>query len=229
MRQPTASQPSEELLAACDAAGRPLDVGRPRGLAHREGLWHRSFHCWIVRAGPGAPELILQRRALVKDTHPGCWDVSAAGHFRPGEGVEGGLRELEEELGLTVSPDALVWLGRHREVLRYPDGLQDREYEDVYLLRCDQPLSAYAPDAAEVDGVAALPAATLVALARGVVRRARASGRVLGPGGWRDHTVVLTRATLVPRAGRYYERLARAAARLVRAEPPCVSATPHRR
>jgi isopentenyldiphosphate isomerase len=211
---------ADELLAVCDPGGRLMAAGRPRGAVHREGLWHRSFHCWVVRAGPRGAELVLQRRARLKETHPGAWDVSAAGHYRPGEGVAGGLRELQEELGLAVWPEALVWVERHREIIRYPDGLRDREYQDVYLLRCDQPLDAYTPDAAEVDGVAALPAATLVALARGALRRTRTRGRVLGGAGWRDEVVVLTRAGLVPRAGRYYERVARAAARLVRHPPP---------
>lgn len=215
MHQQVGLMSADELLAVCDARGQPLPAARPRGLVHRDGLWHRSFHCWIVRASPRGPELILQRRARTKDTHPGAWDVSAAGHYRPGEGVEGGLRELQEELGLAARPDALIWLQRHRELLRYPNGLRDREYQDVYLLRCDQLLAAYAPDLAEVDGIAALLAATLVALTRGVVRRARAPGWVLGRTGWREEAVVLTRATLVPRAGRYYERVARAATRLL--------------
>ena len=214
---------ADELLAVCDAGGRPLRSGQPRGAVHREGWWHRSFHCWVVRAGRRGPELVLQRRARTKDTHPGAWDVSAAGHYRPGEGLEGGLRELQEELGLTAPPQALIWLERHREILRYPDGLRDREYQDVYLLRCDQPLSAYTPDSGEVDGVAAFPPATLVAVARGMVRHARSRGRLFEGEGWRDEAVLLTRATLVPRAGRYYERVARAAMRLAHRPPPILA------
>jgi isopentenyldiphosphate isomerase len=211
--------PADELLAVCDERGEALAEGRPRALVHRDGLWHRSFHCWIARAGEQGPELVLQRRARTKDTHPGAWDVSAAGHYRPGEALEGGLRELQEELGLSVAAETLVWLERHREVLRYPDGLRDREYQDVYLVRCDYPLDVYAPDLEEVDGLAVLPAATLVALARGAVRRARARARVWTSEGWREEYAVLARASLVPRAGRYYERVARAALRLLAGAP----------
>jgi hypothetical protein len=158
---------ADELLAVCDAGGRPLRSGQPRGAVHREGWWHRSFHCWVVRAGRRGPELVLQRRARTKDTHP--------------------------------------------------------EYQDVYLLRCDQPLSAYTPDSGEVDGVAAFPPATLVAVARGMVRHARSRGRLFEGEGWRDEAVLLTRATLVPRAGRYYERVARAAMRLAHRPPPILA------
>jgi isopentenyldiphosphate isomerase len=182
---------------------------------HRGGLWHRSFHCWVVRAGLRGPELVLQRRALTKDTWPGAWDVSAAGHYRPGEGVEGGLREVEEELGVRLGATELLWLERHREVLRYASGLRDREYQDVYLVRRDEPLSVYAPDTDEVTGLVALPVGTVVALARGRVRRARAMGWVEREAGWGPAPVALTRGMLVTRAGSYYERVARAAARLV--------------
>src|SRR5438270_259052 len=96
-----------ELLAVCDARGRPSDGGGPRGAVHRDGTWHRSFHCWVVRAGRRGPDLVLQRRARDKETWPGAWDVSAAGHYRVGEGLEGGLREVAEELGLVVPTDAL--------------------------------------------------------------------------------------------------------------------------
>jgi isopentenyldiphosphate isomerase len=214
---------ADELLVLCDAHGRPLDSGvtcAPRAIVHRDGLWHRSFHCWVVRAGPRGPELLLQRRALTKDFWPGAWDVSAAGHYRAGEGLAGGLRELAEELGLTVPIAALVWLGRHKEVVRYAGDRREREYQDVYLVRCDRPLSAYAPDAREVTGLALVPPAALVALARGARRRVRTLGWVAGPQGWAAAPVVITRATLVPRAGRYYERVARAAWRLLHTGAP---------
>src|SRR5712692_760392 len=80
---------ASELLALCDALGRPSARSGPRGAVHRDGTWHRSFHCWVVRSGARGPELVLQRRAASKDTWPGAWDVSAAGHYRVGEGLEG--------------------------------------------------------------------------------------------------------------------------------------------
>jgi len=208
-----------ELLALCDARGRPSARGGPRGGVHRDGTWHRSFHCWVVRAGARGPELLLQRRAPTKDTWPGAWDVSAAGHYRPGEGLEGGLREVAEELGLVVPAAALVPLERHREVIRYASGLRDREYQDVYLVRCDRPLEAYVPDVGEVTGLMALPALAVATLARGSVRRLRATAWLTQEDSWALATVAVTRSMLVTRAGRYYERVARAAGRLLRTQP----------
>jgi len=205
-----------EMLALADPSGRPLEQGAARAAVHQHGVWHRSFHCWLVRAGFHGAELLLQRRALTKDTWPGAWDVSAAGHYRPGEGLEGGLREVAEELGLALRARDLVRLEQHREVCAYASGLRDREYQDVYLARCDRPLAAYCPDPAEVTGLVALPAAAVVAVARGALPSARADGLVLEPDGWAERRVRVSRATLVPRAGRYYERVARAAGALLR-------------
>ncbi len=56
-------------------------------------------------------EMLIQRRQLTKDRYPGCWDLSAGGFARSGEAsAEAAGRELREELGLDLSPDALCYL-----------------------------------------------------------------------------------------------------------------------
>ena len=102
--------------------------------AHRLGLWHRCFHCWICTpATENGPFLLAQRRAAEKDTWPGYLDVTAAGHLAAGEEPLDGLREVEEELGLRVHPDRLVSLGTRRVELEIPNGL-DRELHDVFIV-----------------------------------------------------------------------------------------------
>ena len=103
--------------------------------AHRDGLWHRCFHLWIVDPGDAAegPSLLVQRRAPGKETWPNKLDVTAAGHLMAGESGLDGLRELEEELGLLVRPDEVIPLGTRRNELAIPAGM-DREYQDVFLL-----------------------------------------------------------------------------------------------
>ena len=106
--------------------------------AHRLGLWHRCFHCWICTPATddGGPFLLAQRRAAEKDTWPGYLDVTAAGHLAAGEEPLDGLREVEEELGLRVDPDRLVPLGTRRVELEIPAGM-DRELHDVFLILDD--------------------------------------------------------------------------------------------
>ena len=122
-----------------------IDVLNPRGgktgwvawksEAHRRGLWHRCFHCWIVapKEPSGGPYLFVQRRAADKETWPDKLDVTAAGHLAAGEGVLDGLRELEEELGLRVEPEELIPLGTRRIEQEISAGC-DREFHEVFLL-----------------------------------------------------------------------------------------------
>ena len=104
--------------------------------AHRLGLWHRCFHCWIAssKTPSGGPYLFVQRRAAGKETWPDRLDVTVGGHLGAGEeALEGGLREIEEELGLQVAAGDLLSLGTRRAELEIPAGI-DREFQEVFLL-----------------------------------------------------------------------------------------------
>ena len=96
----------DELLDILDESGLPTGEVVPKSEAHRLGLWHRCFHCWICGSDPGGSYLLLQRRAATKDTWPGYLDVTAAGHLAAGEETLDGLREVEEELGLRIEREA---------------------------------------------------------------------------------------------------------------------------
>ncbi len=123
----------DELLDILDESGLPTGEVVPKSEAHRLGLWHRCFHCWICGSDPGGSYLLLQRRAATKDTWPGYLDVTAAGHLAAGEGTLDGLREVEEELGLRIEPERLVPLGTRRVEQEIPGGC-DRELHEVFLV-----------------------------------------------------------------------------------------------
>jgi isopentenyldiphosphate isomerase len=123
----------DELLDVLDESGRLTGEVLPKIEAHRLGLWHRCFHCWICGSDQGGSYLLLQRRAAAKDTWPNHLDVTAAGHLAAGEESLDGLREIEEELGLRVEPERLVPLGTRRVEQEIPGGC-DREFHDVFLL-----------------------------------------------------------------------------------------------
>ena len=75
---------------------------RSRGEVHRLGLLHRAVHILVFN---DRGDLFLQKRSQLKDSHPGKWDSSAAGHVEAGEGDEdSAVRELAEELGVIDSP-----------------------------------------------------------------------------------------------------------------------------
>ncbi len=188
----------DELLEVFDAHGRPTGHARSRADVHLAGDWHQAFHCWIVRRQ--GLEVVLQRRSLAKDTCPGLWDASAAGHWRFGETPDEAAREIGEELGLQISFGELVYRGRERAARRYSNGLIDREHHQVYVLESDLPLMDYRPDPREVMGVAAFPARGLLALVSDRQTRLPASEAVsVGIDGRLEQVeVVVERTDLVP-------------------------------
>jgi isopentenyldiphosphate isomerase len=81
--------------------------------------------------------VLLQRRALSKESWPGQWDVSVAGHVAAGESaLDAALREAAEELGLSIDARELTLLGtlRYQAVLHGGRYLEN-EFHEVFLLR----------------------------------------------------------------------------------------------
>ena len=81
---------------------------RSRRDIHRLGLLHRAVHIFIFNK---QKQLFLQLRSMSKDTHPGLWDSSAAGHVDDGEDYDDcAVREIAEELGIRLleTPEELV-------------------------------------------------------------------------------------------------------------------------
>ena len=103
-----------ELIDIVDENGLPTGECIERTIAHTTGVRHRTAHIWIVRKHEGCIQILLQKRAKCKDSFPGCYDISSAGHVLAGvDFVESGLRELQEELSITISEDELIDCGLH--------------------------------------------------------------------------------------------------------------------
>ena len=102
-----------ELFDILKEDGSKTGIVKERGVAHREGALHGTVHIWIVRKNKKSGyDVLLQKRSDNKDSYPGCYDISSAGHISMGDEVmESALRELEEELGLSVQPEQLELFG----------------------------------------------------------------------------------------------------------------------
>ncbi|GAA0359518.1 NUDIX hydrolase [Bacillus horti] len=121
---------------------------------HRQGLWHHTFHCWIVVQQEGKTYLLFQKRAAVKKDSPNLLDITAAGHILDNEEIEDGIREVEEEIGLSLSIEQMVSLGIIRWDLTKGKHI-DREFCYVYLYM-DQHFPKFTFQLEEVSGMYAL-------------------------------------------------------------------------
>ncbi len=142
-----------EQLDIYDDTGRHVGT-KERGAVHRDGDWHQVFHVLIVRPdGDPGPTVVLQRRAETKAAFPGLIDLSATGHLEAGERPRDGVREITEELGITVESADLVPLGVRRIIEASGEGKLNREMANLFLLADQRPLEDYRPDRREVSVV----------------------------------------------------------------------------
>lgn len=127
-----------ELFDERNPDGTKTGVVKERGVAHREGALHATVHTWIVRPNDlSGYDVLLQKRSETKDSNPGCYDISSAGHVDAGcDYPESALRELEEELGIKAEPGQLQEVGMRRcgfEGTFYGQPFKDDELSRIYL------------------------------------------------------------------------------------------------
>lgn len=146
-----------EYFDVCDEMGRPTGETVARDVAHRDGVRHRTAHVWIVWRVDGRWQVLLQKRSANKDSFPGKYDTSSAGHIPAGsEPLESAVRELFEELGVRAAPEALEYAGwfdiRYEKVF-HGSPFRDNEYCSVYVYRRPVAVEALTLQADEVERV----------------------------------------------------------------------------
>ena len=127
-----------EILDIVDENGMPTGKTEERKAVHRQGLYHRTSHLWVLRRRGGQLQLLLQKRSEDKDSFPGCYDISSAGHIPAGHDfIPSALRELREELGLAAGPEELIYLGTRRitdDQFFHGAPFHDRQISRVYAV-----------------------------------------------------------------------------------------------
>ena len=121
-----------EFFDVVDDLGNPTGVTVDRERALAEGIPHRTAHVWIVRRKNDKVQILLQKRCENKDSFPGCYDISSAGHIPAGVGyIDSAIRELKEELGVDIRPEALVYCGVKNIV--FDSVFHDKEFHDKQI------------------------------------------------------------------------------------------------
>ena len=140
-----------------DENGKPTGETVERKTAHSEGIRHRTAHVWIVRKSDEGAEVLLQKRAMNKDSFPGRYDTSSAGHIQAGdEPEESAIRELHEELGIKASVDDLQFVDTF--VIQYEKEFYGKMFKDseiafVYVYTKPVNIDELTLQKEELDGV----------------------------------------------------------------------------
>ncbi|MDD3229818.1 MAG: NUDIX domain-containing protein [Oscillospiraceae bacterium] len=127
-----------EYLDIVDENGNPTGETVARSIAHTQGIRHRTAHVWIFRKRNDKLEVLLQKRSQEKDSYPGCYDISSAGHIPAGvDYIPSALRELQEELGISAQAEELIYCGQRRfsyENVFHGKPFVDNQVSNVYAL-----------------------------------------------------------------------------------------------
>jgi len=145
-----------------------------RGHVHMGGLWHKTFHCWLLSKEAGG-SILFQLRSMEKKCCPNLLDISAAGHLVDDEDVADGIREVSEELGIDIHFEDLYSLGYRVEVVD-AESEKNREYQAVYIGEVDTSLENFTPMISEVSGLVWLRVEDALALFDGKLNVASVNG-----------------------------------------------------
>lgn len=145
----------DELIDILDSEGNFTGKTKLKSYAHSMGLFHATAHIWLYTSGGN---VLLQQRGKDKNTHPLLWDVSVAGHVAAGETIEfSALREVEEEIGLTISENSLEKIGVFKSVQKHRDDLVDCEFHHTFLCELKVPIEHLHKQESEVEALKLIP------------------------------------------------------------------------
>ena len=141
-----------------DLDGNITGETKERSLVHRDGDIHGTSHVWIIRKNTDEDfDILLQKRSSDKDSFPGCYDISSAGHIPAGQDyLESAIRDLKEELGVVAAADELHYIGRHDALLEtefYGKPWRNYELSAVYVLYRDMNPEEFILQTSEVESV----------------------------------------------------------------------------
>lgn len=150
---PNTTDKQNELLWRVDKDDNEIgSVTRAECHNSQHPVWHRTTHAYLFDTDGN---LMLTRRSEKKDTAPGLWTVSAAGHVPYGQTyLQTITREIEEELGLQIEVEHLdtfpVDYGFEQEVVGVFAGIIEKRditknHEEVSEIRL-VPLEQFSQD-----------------------------------------------------------------------------------
>ncbi len=141
-----------ELIDILDEQENVIRV-ESRENAHKQGLLHIGIH--VVVYNP-QKEILTQKRAEIKDSHSGLWDIILGGHVSSGETPEiTAPKEVGEEYGIKTDFKNFEFVKKKRFFTENPKiNWHDNEINYIYTLKYDGGISDLILQEEEVSEVA---------------------------------------------------------------------------
>ena len=124
----------DEMVDVLTETGKFTDNVEMKQLCHKKGLWHKAVAVFIINS---KKQVLLQRRSKNKKMWPDMWDISAGGHVLAGEfGFQAIIREIKEELGLSVKKEEIIFIGCSTSINKKGDIL-NKHFNEYYIVTKD--------------------------------------------------------------------------------------------
>lgn len=171
---------------------------------HNEGLWHKSFHCWIIRPTSTGINVFLRLRG---DTHPifsGLLDISAAGHLKSGEESKPHIHNIDKKWGLNIDFNKLTKLFTYKAIHNI-DSYHNYEFNPTYLVETSKTLADLSLHKEDASGLFEADINDLLNLYNNKIGKIYCSGLVQDEN---NHTELkagyFTKDDIVPNGDEYY-------------------------
>lgn len=138
--------PVHEIWDVLDASGEKTGETWQRGIPLPDGLYHRVVHVWLQNE---TGDYLVQKRAEHLSWLPGLWATTGGSVVSGEDSLIGAIRELKEEIGLTLSPQSLVLLKRFVKSDYSPDTTFDLWYARIDAKTAE--LCQIGPEVSQVD------------------------------------------------------------------------------
>jgi isopentenyldiphosphate isomerase len=145
----------DEYIDILNEQGKNTGKTSLKSEAHKKGLFHASAHVWIFDENKN---VLIQQRARNKETFPGLWDISVAGHISASETpITSAIREVEEEIGIKVRKNQLHLIGTFKKKVEHHSNFIDNELHYIFICKMDLDINSIKIQQEEVLAVKIVP------------------------------------------------------------------------
>lgn len=102
--------------------------------ALEEGEYRLSCFIWVIN---DKEQILLQQRLASAKKMPNMWGTTAGGVLAGETSLEGAIRELKEELGITVNSDDMEFIGSNKRINDYVEVWLCKKEVDIGSLKIE--------------------------------------------------------------------------------------------
>lgn len=113
---------NHELIGTCE-----------KKLAHKLGMWHEVFTCQFINEEKETAIFQIKNHNHNNIHDKDLIEITVGGHYKAGEKMKDGVRELKEETGIDVDFEDLKYLGVRQVATTVNPSYIVREFQHIFL------------------------------------------------------------------------------------------------